>query len=332
MPTTIFYPHKFGDEQISLTLDTNGINIPRSSAKAYECFDTDIDSFELTFQAAIGYDNLLELVPETIDVESVVKLVLIRESTDSRVRDAVNFDTISGGYKKLTFHKSEWSGEVLISAAVIRYASSTKSSEGYGTMPGNILATSETIRILFDPPQSPPGVYLDTRWISFKNGLRRMQERKNNLFALDISESIPTLYLNSDKKDLHSILHATGNNGFTAAARDALLGAIHIQVMSSLLSEAINQLRSECEKDTELFQQSEISQLLSGWQGQLLESWAPDLFPEVKGNDESIEKLKGAIQESGLISDLIAHRIGDALQRNNPLEDGFNSLVKIARR
>jgi len=324
MTTMEFYPYKVYPPKLPM-LVTPSVELPVSSDGALLAYRTDFEEVTLEIQVDIPPDLPERVVSLSERRRPPLATYVVLESIESRVRRAQKLDGLATSKVQIVMNRREFRGETAIRAVVVR-TSDGRPSDPYAKHPGSVVAASEIQRVLFDEPPFPPGAYLEIKWVDF-GGLdapRWLQERANDLLALDLDQALPVLFLNSGVQHAPAILNSRGTRGLIAAARDSLYAGIYQYTMYALIDSAMHELASRQEEED--YDASELGDLLPGWRGQLLDRWVGQLFPDAS---DPVQALKRAVVTTPGVSELLGKRLSRALQkRPSTIGKAFTSLVR----
>lgn len=319
-----FYPYKVHPLPLPMRV-TPAVEVPCSSDGALLVYRTDFEEVTLEIQVDIPLD-----LPEGVVSLSERKIpplasYVVLESIESRVRRAQQLGGLGTSKVQIAMNRREFRGETAIRAIVVRTADG-RPSDPFAKHPGSVVAASDIQRVLFDEPPFPPGAYLEIKWVDFRgtDAPHWLQERPDDLLALDLDQALPVLFLNSGIQHAPAILNSRGTRGLIAAARDSLYAGIYHYTMYALIDSAVHELASRQEEDD--YDASELEDLLPGWRGQLLDRWVRQLFPDAS---DPVQALKQAITTTTGVSDLLGRRLSRAFQnRPSVIGKAFASLVR----
>ncbi len=303
-----FFPYKEAGEALTLKISSQNIELPTSSDGSllvYEANENDI-SFAADVGVPLQILNEMYAVHESESPQWETLLVI--RSVTSRTRRAERLG--SDGFMKYEWKwsKSEMFGEVELQAlAVLRDDLPAESASP--SYRGQVIAWSPKKRVLFDPPQLPPGAYLETLWVVFSEHQNRwLQSHSDSFFAIDVSSERPRVLLNEGIPGFRPLLESKGSTGSRARGRDATFFLVAHQVWSSLLGDMIFDLRSRVQGEDRALDVEDLDE----WENRILLDWAPFLFQGLAAED-ALQVLLDKISE-GYSKEILVTRLPNAIQ------------------
>jgi hypothetical protein len=237
----------------------------------------------------------------------------------------------------MKFPRVECVGDMTFEAVMVRDRPKAIHDGQYATEEGSRLAWSQERTILFDRPALHSGTALPFHWVSFSSESDpELNSRKNQMCFLRYSgEDLPTVFMNRDMGQEFEDLLQNSQNGVRLRSQQAVEGILQMQIWNSVLMAAINSYQNECKSAAADATDGDddqhvlpVQDMSSGWQRDLLLSWAPQLVPDVSDHESGLaEALNPDTPES--MRDLFA-RIGDAIQVRCNIPESVKMFVSLS--
>lgn len=231
-------------------------------------------------QARVFEDTLAES-------DDAVSVVIAGRCDDTRSRFGVRLPLSraqAAVETTLELERDQLSGQLELTAHLVRDHDHPGARQGFAARAHARLAGSRPWELRIDRKRTLSGVYLDVRYRSFAADPSMPAAQRGNLWQLELDLEAPILWLNSDHKDVVSVLDAKGHVGARAALRDVAYDLFVPSVWTQLLLRAVTTLK----------EQGEVG---APWQDAVLDAVARLLFPQVKATDEAREKLEASLED-----------------------------------
>lgn len=325
MSTQRFYPHRTAPEEISLNVETEAVQLRRSTEGAICIYDSNIESVPMRVSALLPANTLQKVLDPSEQATAPVELLLVYRSVESRKRgtwklagDGTVFETV------IVLDRKDWIGTLQIEVVLARTRANSKLPHEFASEKGSILSWSNPVRILFDEPPSPPGGTLEIDWMDFRELDWLESAASGHIFAIDTRGSVPRLLLNLAVTGAYSILTSNATHGTAARVRDATYSTIVHQAWTSLLGMAVSGLTAT--SDTEMGTGPDPAELAQVWHRDILEDWAQHLFPGFD-YEEAFERLVQSSATPAGIEDVLG-RIPTAIQARFETFKAFEGLTR----
>ncbi|MCZ7684025.1 MAG: hypothetical protein M5U28_36740 [Sandaracinaceae bacterium] len=185
------------------------------------------------------------------------------------------------------------------------------SAPGYAGQRGARVADSRAWELRVDRPREPKGEHLDVRYRRFSEDATIPARDRKNLYALDLDQPSPILWLNADHERVAAVLDSRGTVGRHARLREAIYDHVAHAVWTQLfLKAAGDYVRNE--------------ETTYPWQDAVLDLLLRDVFPEVRRASDRRDELATAWDD---LPSLLA-RLDAGLQRRNDLALHLTRLVE----
>lgn len=185
------------------------------------------------------------------------------------------------------------------------------SAPGYAAQRGARVADSRAWELRVDRPREPRGEHLDVRYRRFSEDATIPARDRKNLYALDLDQPSPILWLNADHERVAAVLDSRGTVGRHARLREAIYDHVAHAVWTQLfLKAAGDYVRNE--------------ETTYPWQDAVLDLLLRDVFPSVRRASDRRDELATAWDD---LPSLLA-RLDAGLQRRNDLALHLTRLVE----
>lgn len=319
-----FYPYATRPDSILLGVSSVNGAVRRASDGSLLLHELDFDPITVGTNVEVP-ESVYGVVLHESELDRLpVNTILTLNSVESRYRAAIGVARTNGEHQ-LVFHRADWRGAVELRACLVRNENNRALPQGYASRKGAILAWSETTRLLFDPPQLPPGDYLNVVWEDFHNGPQWLRRQQDHLFAVDASTDPPILLLNQGVPHAYEVLNSTATSGRSASIRDATYSMIVHQVWSSILAEALVTVAETQNGDAD--DASLVLEELPTWKKAVIVDWAPRLYPE-EDADNALSRLTASVKAGNWSRDVLQRRLPEAIQRHHTTWRSFHHMVR----
>jgi hypothetical protein len=329
MPTETFYPYATAADRIPLAVNAVGADIEAGSDGSILAYKHPaIDPLLLRIVTTLPDDVINRTIPLLERDNPPVELMVSYVSAESRARGRVPLRPASHGAfeGELSLTRKDWRGSLWFDAVLVRRSWNSTASPGYGNGRGTLLAWSDSVRVVFDEPQLPPGSTLELWWESFEESNDPLRRRHpEHLFALDLSRERPAIVLNKGFSGAVDVLMNENTQGRRARIRDATFYMIAHQVWTSLLGTAFAALQ-QVSSETPDLDPREWLEGLEDWQKRAVRDWSGYIFDEEDDIETALDRLLHEARTSDGVSNLMT-RLPSAIQHRLRTYRGFASLV-----
>lgn len=321
-----FYPYPTDAGSLSLRCEVDHAHAVTEGGRVLLQGLSDGDTATATLIVSLGDDTLDRVLPEIERAAPPVAVLVIAQSTESRIRRAVTLTKLDGATwtEELPLPKSHLYGRVVLEPVLIR--TGPGSDPRYAQHAGARLAWGPEAQVEIDDAAIPEGGYIEIKWDDFKHSVNPVRKRNPDLvYALDTEKDPPMLWLNSGIDQLKGVMHAKGPRGRNIRIRDAMNDVVVTQVWTSLVSVVMGRLADEMSEE----QEAEAAlEGLNDWESRVVHHWAPLLFPQAGTRAEAITDFADYSHDADL-RPALQERLGMAAQRQARTAYAFRGLVRL---
>jgi hypothetical protein len=321
-----FYPYRTRGDGLELRCESEETDVVIEERRVFMQNVPDDAEVELGLRVLEHDDPLGAVLPEHERSDPPLATIVAARSLGSRFRRSIPLRRAGDGewIGTLSIRRRDAFGSIELEPLMVR----TRPGESteFAGHAGARLAWGPVVIAQLDDPPSSTGEHLEIKWDDFAktaNGWRR--EHRDALYLLDVDADTPVLWLNEAIPHFKSVAHSRGRRGRDMRVRNATFATIAAQVWTSLLSAVTINLARLTHEASDPVQALES---LAEWESRILNYWAPVLFPDAGGRDESIEtmvQLAGSPEEQGGLQQLLVPHVlalADATR-------GFGGLIRL---
>jgi len=249
-------------------------------------------------------------------VEELELLVVIRcGPTFLRVGERVpltSADQAAVVKHSMSVRRDALRGTAEIQAFLVRRTPAAETTvRGRAASRGARVADSRVWELLVDRRRERRGEHLEVRYRKFSSDEALPAHDRRNVYALDLDQDDPILWINADHERIAGILDSKGNTGRQARLREVFFDQIAHSVWTQLFLRAA---RSWAQNE----------ELVYPWEESVLEVLLRDVYPEVKSASDRLDRLADDWSDATVL----LRRLDAGLQRRHDLAGHLLKLVE----
>lgn len=315
-----FLPYRYARSGVALrvtgcVLDGEDMVEPDTEAHLVE-LDVPWNAATVQLELTVPAATLARVLPEgqegggTPD-ETELLLVLRCPSTFVRAGVRVPFARADVPVStELALRRDDLAGALHLQAFLVR-KSAGRRRRGFASRTSARLADSRAWELRVDCGREPRGEYLDVRYRRFSEDDAIPARDRKNLYALDVAEDAPILWINAEHERIAAILDSKGNVGRHARLREVFFDHIAHAVWTQLFLRAA---RHYVETEDTVF----------AWEDGVLDALLKDAYPEVRSAADRRDRLA---EDWDDLPELL-RRLDAGLQRRDDLAVHLTKLVE----
>ncbi|WP_262269591.1 hypothetical protein [Microvirga yunnanensis] len=304
-----FFPYKSSDD-VGLSLTFKGA----APVETGDLFDLSrvrpSKPFSIEISVLLSGKALQKVLHASELSDPPVEVVVRVSSLTSRRRFVVPAPKSGHSYRcTLSIRPDDWTGDITIDAAAVRKSGASNLPVGFAADKGaQVMYVSAPKTIRLDSAGEVSGSGLDVLWEDFSDPNSGLSAYKGQLFALDDTNDLPRVRLNSSlAPQVVQVLNLEGPGSPNAPLRDMAHSLIAHSVIAALLSRTLLQVR----KDASLDQ-------LQDWQQKLFRDAASHLFLDDSPSDP-VAHLLSEISDDESFGQVLVFRVPLAAQSMSKL-------------